>query len=182
MSQPSAGANLRFDAFELSRMRQRLAGQLAVAGLPRLVAELAKPAGQIDYSVQGGPDAQGHPGALLHLRGTLTLRCERCSEPLDFALEREVRFRFVRSESEADALPLEGEGDEEVVVGTHSMSLADWVEEEVLLSLPVAPKHGVCSAPAPAWENPEIAADAQPPEARRQPFAALDSLRKPAKH
>ncbi len=182
MSQPQAGADLRFDAFELSRLRQRLAGQLRAASLPRLVAELAEPAGHIDYSVVGGPDAQGQPGAQLRLQGTLRLKCERCAEALDFVLEREVRFRFVRSEGEADALPLEGEGDEEVVVGSPSMSLADWVEEEVLLSLPVAPKHEVCNAPAVAWENPEVAVAEQSPEERRQPFAALAALRRPAKH
>ncbi len=182
MSQPQAGADLRFDAFELSRLRQRLAGQLEVARLPRLAAELAAPSGQVVYTVQGGPDAQGHPGALLRLRSTLRLKCERCAEALDFVLEREVRFRFVRSEGEADALPLEDEGDEEVVVGSQAMSLADWLEEEVLLSLPVAPKHEVCNAPAVAWENPEVTLAEQPPEGRRQPFAALAALRRPAKH
>lgn len=182
MNAPQVGADLRFDAFELSRLRQRLAGQIAVARLPRLAAELAERVGQIDYSVQGAPDAQGYPGASLSLKGTLRLRCERCGEPLDFALGREVHFRFVRSEAEADALPLEGEGDEEVVVGSTSMSLSDWIEEEVILSLPVAPKHEGCTAAALAGENPEVAAEAPLAEGRRQPFAALASLRKPAKH
>lgn len=182
MNAPQAGADLRFDAFELSRLRQRLAGHIQVARLPRLAAELAEQVGQIDYAVQGAPDAQGHPGASLSLKGALRLRCERCGEPLDFSLGREVHFRFVRSEAEADALPLEGEGDEEVVVGSTSMSLGDWIEEEVLLSLPVAPKHEVCIAAALAWENPEGLAETQPAEGRRQPFAALASLRKPPKH
>lgn len=182
MNELPEGGDLRFDAFELSRLRRRLDGQLAVARLPRLGAELADPASHIDYAVHGGPDAQGHPGALLRLQGSLRLKCERCGEALDFALEREVRFRFVRSEVEADALPLEEEGEEEVVVGSQSMSLADWVEEEVLLSLPVAPKHEDCIAHAVARENLEVSVDAQPPQGRRQPFAALASLRKSAKH
>jgi uncharacterized protein len=171
----------RFDAFELSRLRQQLSGELAVSGLPRLAAELAVPVGQIDYEVLGGADARGHAGARMRLAAGLKLKCERCGEPLDCAIARDVRFRFVRSEAEADALPLEDEGDEEVVVGSAAMSLADWVEEEVLLSLPVAPKHESCAAPVRAWENPEPAPDEPLAEGRRQPFAALASLRKPAK-
>ena len=182
MNAPPAGADLRFDAFELSRLRQRLAGHVEAASLPRLAAELAEPVGKIDYAMLGAPDAQGHPGASVSLNGTLRLRCERCGEPLDFVLDREVHFRFVRSEAEADALPLEGEGDEEVVVGSSSMSLGDWIEEEVLLSLPVAPKHEVCGAATRAWENPQTAGEAQASEGRRKPFAALANLRKPAKH
>jgi uncharacterized protein len=181
MKPGDAAQGPRFDAFELSRSRQQLSGELAVSDLPRLAAELAAPVGQIDYTVLGGPDAQGHPGARLRLSARLKLKCERCAEPLDCAIARDVRFRFVRSEAEADALPLEDEGEEEVVVGSPAMALADWVEEEILLSLPVAPKHESCTAPVRTWENPELAADEPRTEGRRQPFAALASLRKPAK-
>jgi uncharacterized protein len=60
---------------------------------------------------------------------------------MTFSLEREVVFRFARSEAEADSIPIEEDDDVEIVVGSTKLNLLDWIEEEVLLSLPLVPMH-----------------------------------------
>ena len=78
-------------------------------------------------------------------------------------------------EAEADAIPIDEDEDTEIIVGSSALGLADWVEEEAILSLPIAPRHEDCSAPGFDFsDNPqeELADD------RRRPFAVLETLKR----
>lgn len=158
-----------FDAFRLARKREMLAGDAAMADLPRLAQSVLDPKTRVRYVIQGRIDAEGHPGAVMMLSGRLPLRCERCNQPVQFGLERQVPFRFVQNEQELNALPIEDDEVEEVV-GSQAMDLLAWVEDEVILSLPLVPRHEDCAVPL---------ADAPEPvnTVRPSPFAALARLK-----
>jgi uncharacterized protein len=159
-----------FDAYRLARTQETLRGVATMAQLPRLAQSVLDPSAQLRYEVAGRIDPEGHPGAVMTLRATLPLRCERCNEPMQFALDRKVAFRFVGDEQELNALPIEDD-DLEEVVGSYSMALLPWVEDEAILSLPLVPRHEDCAIP--------LAADAEPRlEGRPSPFAALARLKR----
>ena len=61
--------------------------------------------------------------------------------------KRTTRFRFVATEEELNALPIEDD-EIEMIVGSRSMSVYDWIEDEAILSLPLVPRHDECSAPS----------------------------------
>ena len=75
------------------------------------------------------------------LSGDVPLVCNRCNQPMSFEMNREVVFRFAKSESEANQIPIEEDDDIEIVVGSTKMNLLEWLEEEALLSLPLVPMH-----------------------------------------
>ena len=158
-----------FDAFRLARRQETLRGEATLGELPRLAQSVLDPAARVIYEVAGRVDAEGHPGAVMKLSARLPLRCERCNAPMQFPLEREVVFRFVGDEQELNALPIEDVEVEEVV-GSQSMALLPWIEDEVILSLPLVPRHDDCALPLAS------ASDA-PPERRPNPFAALARLK-----
>jgi uncharacterized protein len=159
-----------FDAFRLARKREVLRGEAAMTQLPRLAQAVLDPHARLRYEIQGQVDAGGHPGALMRLSGRLPLRCERCNEALNFELEREVAFRFVRSEEELNALPIE-DNELEEVVGSPSMALLPWIEDEAILSLPLVPRHENCALPLD--EEPEPMDSGRP-----SPFAVLGKLKR----
>lgn len=157
------------DSFELARSSRQITGEVAIAALPRLVEFLSAPDGVLHYRIDGVINDDGSPGANLQLTGTLRLVCQRCNAPLDFQLDRNVAFRFVGSEEELNSLPID---DDEIdaVVGSRTLSIHDWVEEEAMLSLPLVPRHDQCLVPL----SPSGPADAvQTPN----PFAVLSELR-----
>lgn len=159
-----------FDAFRLARTQETLTGDAVVADLPRLAQSVLDRGTRVQYVVQGRIDDHGHPGALMTLTGQLPLRCERCNEPVQFRLERQVPFRFVQDEQELNALPIEDVEVEEVV-GSPAMDLLAWVEDEAILSLPLVPRHEDCAVPlAAAQESVE--------SGRPNPFAALARLKR----
>jgi uncharacterized protein len=82
---------------------------------------------------------------------------------LTFDLNRTTRFRFVSSEQELNALPIEEEAD--AVIGSPAMDVFAWIEDEAILSLPLVPRHHECSLAIPT----EAGADAP----HRNPFAEL---------
>jgi len=159
------------DVFELARERGTAEGELALAALPRLTLSLARTEGALQFRIRGEVDAQGRPAAEMQLRADLVLQCQRCNEDLQYELRRDARFRFVASEEELAAIPIEDD-DVEVIVGSHAMRVAPWVEDEAILSLPLVARHDVCHAD---YTDDAPIADSRPD--RQHPFAVLGGVK-----
>lgn len=118
-----------------------------------------------------------HPDIWLHLEAeaTLPLVCQRCLHPVDVPLSVDRAFRFVADEATAAAE--DDASEEDLLALSHSFDLIELVEDELLMELPVAPRHEVCpeavkmSAVDPAFET--AAGE------RENPFALLGRLKPP---
>ncbi len=76
--------------------------------------------------------------------------------------------------SEAEAERLDAESDDDHLVLVPRLDLLALVEDELILELPLVPRHeGICPEPLP-----QPAADEAPVDERPNPFAALAALRK----
>lgn len=159
-----------FDAFRLARQRQSLEGEATMAQLPRLALTVLDPSARVRYAIEGRVDERGRPGALMRLSGVLPLRCERCNQPFEFLLERAVPYRFVSDEQELNAIPIEDDEVEDVI-GSPSMALLPWIEDEAILSLPLVPRHSDCALPLDGAPEPED-------RGRPNPFASLAGLKR----
>lgn len=157
------------DSFDLARSSRWIEGDVAIARLPRLLEFLASSEGALHYRIEGEVDEEGRAGAQLYLRGALSLTCQRCNAPLGLDLNRTLRFRFVATEEELNRLPLEDD-EVDLMVGTRTMNVHDWIEDEAILSLPLVPRHDQCSVSPSAISD---SASTAPPN----PFAVLSGLR-----
>lgn len=164
-----------YDALELARHGRVIEGTLLVSEMTRLASSVAQPTGTLSYRIVGRLDDRGRAGALLRLTGDLALACQRCGAPLSFHLEREAAFRFVASEEELNAVPLDDDDEAEAIVGGHSMDLAAWLEEEAILLLPLVPRHDDCQPIAIEAREESVA------PTRPNPFAALAQLKRDRK-
>ncbi|NUZ06978.1 YceD family protein [Piscinibacter koreensis] len=117
-----------------------------------------------------GKDAETWLRLYAHTR--VHLQCQRCLEPMELPLDVEREFRFVHGEDNAAALDAEDD-DHDVLAMTRTLDLHELVEDELILMLPIVPRHDVC--PAPLSLPDDTAADA--PEAPN-PFAALAALKR----
>jgi len=101
----------------------------------------------------------------------LPLECQRCLKPVDVALAIERSFLFVHGEDAAAQLDTDSEDD--VLSLTRALDLRELLEDELLLALPIVPRHAVCPVPlvAPAGEADVV--DDKP-----NPFAALAALKR----
>lgn len=109
--------------------------------------------------------------AWLHLRaaGRLALECQRCLKPVNVAIEFERNFLFVHGEELAAQLDAETEDD--VLAMPRVLDLRELVEDEMLLDMPLVPRHEVCPEPLP------VRVDEDAPDDAPNPFAALAALK-----
>lgn len=162
------------DVFEFARRAQEKTGSLTTEELPNFRSFLAADPVSVHYELKGIPQVMNLPGiaAKIHVEAAVT--CPHCLEPVPYEDDIEIIFAFVKSEAEADALPIdEDEPGVDVVVGSKKLSIAALLEEELILSLPNL-AHEDCDAEADYEDKtPETEEEKRP-----NPFAALASLKK----
>jgi uncharacterized protein len=156
------------DPVRFARANSRAAGMLALTQLRRLDDLLFDREGAVHYTVEGYTSAKGQPALRISLTADLALRCQRCLErlPLHLDVQRDV----VLVTEAADLDPLDDEDDDtDTIVSAGSLDLHDLLEQEIILSVPMVPRH------------PEDACSAQPAAARigetSSPLSALAGLK-----
>ena len=158
------------DGLEFAHALQELHGTLAVASLQRLEDVLFDTQGSLDYELRGARDERNRPRLELTVEGPLHLQCQRCLARLDYEVEVSGTLLVVpkgtpidedMDDPEApDVLEVEGELDVEALV-----------EDEVLLSLPLAPRH-------PEGQCPSRVAQSEAAAERPNAFAQLAALKR----
>lgn len=178
MSRPKTFEPARLDLRALAESGAPLAGELSASALSRLAAstlatDTAPPAVPWNVAAELRPVTGGPPELWLRLkaRAHVTLQCQRCLQPLPQALDIDRWFRFAASEEEAARLDEDSEDD--VLVESRRFDLPELIEDELILALPLVPRHDECPAPLVASAGEDV------PEATRpNPFAALAALRR----
>lgn len=122
--------------------------------------------GRFRFHSEGGLAA-----AVGRLQATLALTCQRCLDEVAVPVDTECRLVFAEQEWVDLQLPADYE-----LVTTHGgrISLAELVEDELLLALPLVAMHGEGSdcRPQPAGESTAAR------EPTQRPFAGLRGLMK----
>jgi len=149
------------DSLEFARQGKRLQGEIAVAGLDSLQEHLHANSGTLQYTLIGKSGENGKPRLVLAVSGELILVCQRCLGPMVFPLAIESTLEPVKGGE--SFLPLEDEDDLiDTIPADAAMDVRALIEEEVVLSLPIAPVHDMeeCTAAermrklAPGKSNP----------------------------
>lgn len=160
--------DLVIDVREFARSDGRLAGTVAAAKLARLAELLTDDCGNVVYGVSGRVDGDGNPRLQIDVSSRFAVRCQRCLGPILQVVAVRREFRFF---ADASLLPEVGDEAPEVddLPTPAAMRVLEWVEDEILLALPISPRHeeGGCRPPA----NPAAA-----PEGVVKPFAGLEAL------
>mgnify|MGYP003352616041 FL=1 len=158
------------------------AGFLSIPDLPRVAEEASEVlAGdgfqwEIQTHFEHSPGSEPHQIMELALKGRLHLTCQRCLQGCAVDLDENRRFIFLATESQADDYPLEDE-DQEPLVASQQFNLLETIEDEILLSIPLIPKHpeGFCEPHASVFgEGEEDEALAE----RENPFNILKNMKK----
>lgn len=153
-----------------------LAGEWPAAALDRLAID-APPAGAgvVRWSARGErrPVTGGEPETWLHLQADTAVRlvCQRCLQPLDLPLHARRAIRWVADEAEAERLDEVSEDDVLALPPQGRIDLQSLVEDELILGLPLVPRHDDCPEPLP------LPADDLDDDEPAHPFQALAALK-----
>lgn len=157
-------------------------GNLALSQFPRLCAELAEARGDVRVRLrfereEGGLRAMGG-----EMQTELALTCQRCLQPLPLPVETKFRLALLTAADDPDLLP---EQMEAVTLNSAQVNVLELLEDELLLCLPIAPRHrGAEKCAAPQRRAGSMFGEAEIGE-RQSPFAVLRDLplkQPPEKH
>lgn len=154
-----------------------LSGELGGTELPRLNDErAAQPGGTappVRWEARGYERAEpgGARQVWLDLRASaeVAMTCQRCLEPVVEPISVDRQFQFVRTEAEAERL--DAEVDHEILAVTRELDVIELLEDELLLALPLVPRHAHCQVPGDRTASDGV-------ERVSGAFAALGALRR----
>ncbi|MEW6313278.1 MAG: YceD family protein [Pseudomonadota bacterium] len=155
------------DGLEFARNGEALRGKIAVADMARLGEALFDDAGEVEYRLDGELNADGKPLLHLSVTGDLHLACQRCLGLLPYQLD--IGHDLILASSEAELEELSDDTDEaDAILGSRAMDVVALVEDEIILSLPLAAKHeeGKCDTQGKGEAGKAL------------PFTALAALKK----
>jgi uncharacterized protein len=147
VSKRSEIAGAVIDSLAFAHEGGRLAGRVPLVELPRLADVLVDTEGAIDCELAGEQGRGDKAYLLLRLAGCLKLRCQRCLETVEVALQVSSRFLLVPPGQSWPDDELAEDGFD-AIAAEMEMALLPLIEDEVLLALPIAPRHQTCKLPA----------------------------------
>jgi len=161
------------DSLEFARGERRMSGVVPVRDLQRLADVLADDEGDLAWVVQGefasAADefgARRKPFLVIEVAGELRLKCQRCLGALPFRVNVESRLLLVPP---GTPWPDEDLQDDlaDPVEALIEQPLLPLIEDELLLALPISPRHTSCKVP-----------EHDDGKAAASPFVALAQLKK----
>jgi len=165
------------DSLDFAHNGRELRGIVPLTEMPRLQDMLAIPEachepgrmGEISYVVRGLPDKNGKPMLEVTVDGLCQLRCQRCLNGFAYPLKLVSRLQLAQADELNEFSVKENDNDEvDSITVDKRLDVLNMIEEEILLSLPFAPKHplGECKSVAEGWNQSD-----------KHPFAALEGLK-----
>jgi len=130
------------DGLQFARAVLEQRGFLGVEQLPRL-AQMQCSTGSLEYDLRGGRSSNGKPCLRISIRGSTELICQRCLGPLLVPIAVNVELQLAESLREIS------EADDDRVLSSRHMDVGGLVEDEVILALPMVPRHEACAIRGP---------------------------------
>ncbi|OHC67477.1 MAG: hypothetical protein A3H93_19845 [Rhodocyclales bacterium RIFCSPLOWO2_02_FULL_63_24] len=164
MSDSIAGTII--DCLEFARSGGVLERSVGLSELPRLADLLATTAGLLAVRLEGWRDDEGKSWLQLDIAGEPVLSCQRCLGGVKFPLSIRSRLQLIGpGEDWPDDDLVDDEAD--AIDAEKALAVLSLIEDEVLLALPIAPRHEQCESPS-----------ANASELGSSPFAALAAFKK----
>jgi DUF177 domain-containing protein len=170
------GWSSTIDPIQLADQGARLNGELPVKGMARLAEMCRDDVGSVRIDLQFERDPSD---GLRTMRGTIgatvNVTCQRCMEDMALVLSSQPRLLLLRP-GERDDLAESGNA----VILDRPVTLGAFVEDELLLAMPMVPMHPVDRCPARERVQSSARAGSATEERKpANPFSVLARLKRP---
>ena len=126
------------DPIKLAEHHGRVSGQIAVASLTGMQELLLDNTGILTVNLTFDRDEEGFLCIQGNIDGELQLECQRCLKAMSYPVSLDVSLSPITSVEAGKNLPSQYEP---VMIEDEKILLSALIEEEVVISLPMIPKH-----------------------------------------
>jgi len=160
------------DPFRLADAQGRLTGALPAGRCERIREFSLGSIRDVDVDLAFARDRDKLARITGHVSTVITVKCERCLEPLELSLAADVDLVAI---APGQAVPASAGEVDTVEADESRLMLAPMVEEELLLSMPPFPAHADCGM---VEYDRDAGSTEEPAEKKANPFAALAGLKR----
>jgi uncharacterized protein len=161
-------ARIVIDAHDFVRFTRSLHGKITLDECTRLKDYLADSRGKLEYKINGVLDKNNKSILQVIIKGKINLLCQRCLDGLVHVLDLKSTLLLVKNAKELSYLD-ETESVEEILANP-DMDIIELIEDEIILSLPISPRHRENECSTRELTNSYTAE-------KKRPFAALTKLK-----
>jgi uncharacterized protein len=162
------------DAARFAEKGANLHGTLAIKDMPRLLSSLASQDGEVVVDANFGIDKQGIKFIKGSVKALVYVLCARCLEVFVQEIISDFSYGVVDTDAKAKKLPAHYEP---VLMTTENLNVLEMVEDELIINLPIVPKHDpkFCKIQMPVvvLEDPKAAQETK----KTNPFSVIESLK-----
>ena len=170
----------RLDVRAFAKTGGHLEGELPLSQLKRLVkdaelTDMVAPPVRWEVSGELQTSAGGTDEVWLHMQAEtqMPMVCQRCLTLASIDVHVDRSFRFVADEATAELE--DDDAEEDVLALSKDFDLTELMEDELLMEVPLVPRHDVC--PVPVKMQVGDAAVEQAVAEKQNPFAMLQGLK-----
>lgn len=145
-------------------------GSLPLAAMPRLRESLAASYGDVVFDLEFGKDELGVAQLRVRAEAALPLICQRTLEIFALPVVIDTRLGLIAQEEDEAGLPADVEP---LLTSNGLLRLADVIEDELILAVPVVPVKPDTSPQRQVWSDAVESQDA----VTDNPFAALAKIK-----
>lgn len=166
------------DHRKLAEEKTELHGSLPLASFTRLGEMIATTDGDVEVQLKFRPGKKQRTLVLGKYSATVVMECQNCLEPVTVKVESSLRSQIVAHVEDLLAMEQEEDG---IVCNSRELSLVDLLEDELIVNLPMVPRHeaGECTGDQARMSGEDAGGDesVQAPEGDTyRPFAGLAKL------
>lgn len=159
------------NSLEFAEQSLEIHDKIRASNLPGLQDILFSDRGELEYHLVGRRAGREKLSLRLKVNGTLDLMCQRCLGEMAYPVEVDRYFELVKDESSVPESDMDDDETDYLVVDP-KLDVIALVEQEILLSLPLALRHdGECNAN-----------EFQASEVKPNPFRVLEGLKASTKN
>ena len=162
-------ARIVIDAHDFVRFTRSLHGKITLDECTRLKDYLADSRGELEYKINGILDKNDKSILQVIIKGEINLFCQRCLGKLAHALN--LKSTLFLAENEKELSYLDEDESVEGILATTDIDIIELIEDEIILSLPISPRHRENDCSEKELTNSYTAE-------KKRPFAALLKLKK----
>lgn len=167
----------RVDFRKLAEQRASVEGTLPVTAFSRLKGLLESDAGEIAIALDFAPGKGRNPRVRGTCSGRVSMLCQNCLEPVEVSVNVTIDAFIVATVDQLIELDQDEDG---IVCEGSLMAVVDIVEDELMVGLPMVPRHADGDCAETYEPEPPPASFTDEPETHR-PFAGLEALKKDLK-
>ncbi len=163
------------DPFRLAQNGLTLEGQLPIAEMVRLSKSLQSDEGWVNVRLGFDVDEVGTPYMRGEFNTSVSVICERCMNSMILEMTVDCLLAMVSSERKVEGLA--EQYDPWIIENNDPVLLSAVIEDELILSLPLVPRHTEACLPEEAWSVGDEQVELKDSDKAASPFAVLSALK-----